>query len=254
MQAELAKGLDTIALEELATQFGSHLTPSELTALTSKVVSAVHANIETTSTMDAAPRFVTAAAASTIPLVDFFSSSPSPPTAFAGIMSFRTQFAARSTALVEKLRTEYLTGLRGPAPASPYLNKTKGVYEYIRLGLGIKMHGEVNLNAFAPGMEEQSIGQNVSLIHEVSPLPFHLLDSFPMLFFVGYSGWQDARHCCCSFLLTFRLIFCHYTLLSRFIVIFIAPRCVLLQILLISTYIIVECYFSMLEHGFYIVL
>ena len=203
MQAELAKGLDTIALEELATQFGSHLTPSELAVLTSKVVSAVHANIETTGTMDAAPRFVTAAAASTIPLVDFFSSSPSsPPTAFAGIMSFRTQFAARSTALVEKLRTEYLTGLRGPAPASPYLNKTKGVYEYIRLGLGIKMHGEVNLNAFAPGIEEQSIGQNVSLIHEVSLLPLHLLDSFPMLFFVGYSGWQDARHRCCSFLLT----------------------------------------------------
>lgn len=44
------------------------------------------------------------------------------------------------------------------------------------------------------------------------------------------------------------------TILSRFIVIFIAPRCVLLQILLISTYIIVEYYFSMLEHGFYIVL
>ena len=44
------------------------------------------------------------------------------------------------------------------------------------------------------------------------------------------------------------------TIFSRFIVILIAPRCVLLQILLISTYIIVEYYFSMLEHGFYIVL
>ena len=173
MQAELAKGLDTIALEELTSHFGSHLTPSELTRFTSKVLSAVHANIETTSTMDATPRFVTAAAASTTPLVDFFSSShSSPPTAFASITSFRTQFAVRSTALVEKLRTEYLIGLRGLVPASPYLNKTKGVYEYIRSGLGIKMHGEVNLSAFAPGREEQSIGENVSLIHEVSPLRF----------------------------------------------------------------------------------
>lgn len=47
------------------------------------------------------------------------------------------------------------------------------------------------------------------------------------------------------------------TILSRFIVIFIAPRCVLLQILLISTFNIVEFWLyhsSMLEHGFYIVL
>ena len=240
MQAELAKGLDIIVLEELTTQFGSHLTPSELTALTSKVVSAVHANIETTSTMDAAPRFVTAAAASTIPLVDFFSSSPSsPPTAFAGIMSFRTQFAARSTAFVEKLRTEYLTGLRGPAPASPYLNKTKGVYEYIRLGLGIKMHGEVNLNAFAPGIEEQSIGQNVSLIHEVSLLPFHLLDSFPMLFFCRLFGMARCKASLLLFSLNI-IDLSSVTILSRFNVIFIAPRCVLLQILVISTFNIVE--------------
>lgn len=167
MQSELATGIDAITHEEIKSKFGDDLTAEQVKTLASKVLAAVHANIDTTSTMDAEPRFKAAAAATTTTIVDFFSeNSISSPSAFAGITTFRAELASRSTALVEKLRTEYLTGAKGPAPASRFLNKTRGVYEFVRLTLGIKMHGEVNLKVFSPEIQEQSIGQNVSLIHE----------------------------------------------------------------------------------------
>jgi len=172
MQAELKTGIDAITREEIQSHFGKHLTAAQAESLSSKVLAAVHANIETTSTMDAVPRFITAAATATTPIVEFFTSQPTSPSStsniFTGISEFREKLASRSSTLLETLRRDYLTGAKGPAPASGYLNKTKGVYEFVRLTLGIKMHGEVNMNMFhqEPGMEEASIGQNVSLIHE----------------------------------------------------------------------------------------
>lgn len=121
--------------------------------------------------MDAEPRFTTAAETSTTPIVDFFTAQPplsSPPSLITSIAEFRKRLASRSLTLQEKLRSEYLEGARGPAPASRFLNKTRGVYEFVRITLGIKMHGLVNKMMFSSEAPvEQSIGQNVSLIHEV---------------------------------------------------------------------------------------
>ena len=92
------------------------------------------------------------------------------------------------------------------------------------------MHGEVNLSAFAPGREEESIGENVSLIHEVSPLRFSSTRFVPdVIFLVGHSRWKDARHRCCSLLLTYGLDLSFYihTCLSWPIV---ALCCILSQI------------------------
>lgn len=43
------------------------------------------------------------------------------------------------------------------------------MYEFVRITLGIRMHGSENYNRFANGLgiEDVTIGQNVSLIHEV---------------------------------------------------------------------------------------
>ncbi|KAJ3513420.1 hypothetical protein NLJ89_g2951 [Agrocybe chaxingu] len=62
----------------------------------------------------------------------------------------------------------YLSGARGPAPASRYLNKTCPVYEFVRLTLGIRMHGSENYHHFVNGLgvEDVTVGQNISLIHE----------------------------------------------------------------------------------------
>jgi len=168
LQSELATGIGKIIREEISSRFGNHLKLAQIDMLSSKICAAVDSKLESTSTMDAEPRFAAAAAASTVPIVDFFTSQPnSPLSILTNIAEFRSRLASRSVQLQERLRTEYLSGTRGPAPASRFLNKTRPVYEFIRVTLGIKMHGEVNRKMFMDELgTERSIGQNVSLIHE----------------------------------------------------------------------------------------
>jgi phenylalanine ammonia-lyase len=164
---------------------------AQIDMLSSKICAAVDSKLESTSTMDAEPRFAAAAAASTVPIVDFFTSQPnSPLSILTNIAEFRSRLASRSVQLQERLRTEYLSGTRGPAPASRFLNKTRPVYEFIRVTLGIKMHGEVNRKMFMDELgTEQSIGQNVSLIHEVRYIA-HRSDG---LLLIGYLSLQAIR-------------------------------------------------------------
>ncbi|TBU36760.1 PAL-domain-containing protein [Dichomitus squalens] len=76
--------------------------------------------------------------------------------------------AERLTASLVRLWKEYLSGVKGWAPAAAYLGKSRGVYEFIRTTLGIRMHGAENAHDFkeGPGVEDQTIGQDISLIHE----------------------------------------------------------------------------------------
>ncbi|KAJ7496957.1 L-Aspartase-like protein [Mycena latifolia] len=170
LQNELIDGLDQIASEELASCFGPYLSQSELRAATSKVCSVLKDTLNATSTMDAPERMVKVAASSSTVLVDVLTSHPcsTPSAAFSSIPTFRSNVAARAEALLDGLRRAYLFGDRGAAPASPYLNKTRPVYEFVRLTLGIKMHGTENYNLFANGLgvDEDTVGQHVSLIHE----------------------------------------------------------------------------------------
>lgn len=130
--------------------------------------------------MDAAERMQKVAASTTIPLLDFFTGSsfcnPSlVGPALTSIPTFRAQVASRAFSLLDTLRKDYLSGARGAAPASPYLNRTRPVYEFVRLTLGIRMHGSENYHRFVHGLgvEDVTIGQNVSLIHEVRLHSFH---------------------------------------------------------------------------------
>ncbi|EJF57761.1 hypothetical protein DICSQDRAFT_173631 [Dichomitus squalens LYAD-421 SS1] len=106
--------------------------------------------------MDAAARMRAFAASTTMPLVDFFAQQDGPH-ALGGIVSFRAQLAERLTA-----------SLVGLAPTAAYLGKSPGVYEFIRTTLSIRMHGAENAHDFkeGPGVEGQTIGQHISLIHE----------------------------------------------------------------------------------------
>ncbi|KAF7351163.1 Phenylalanine ammonia-lyase [Mycena sanguinolenta] len=172
LQNELVDGLNKLASEELALHFGSHLTQSELSQTTLKVCAALETALNETSTMDAAQRMVKVAASSSTVLLDIFT-SPSlacsdPGAALASIPAFRSNVAKRAEKLLDELRRAYLFGERGASPASPYLNKTRPVYEFVRLTLGIKMHGAENYNSFVNGLgtDEDTVGANVSLIHE----------------------------------------------------------------------------------------
>jgi len=173
LQHEFHQGLTKIALEEFSTAFGSVACGDCSKSITAKVLSVMHESFDATSTMDARERMQKVAASSTTTLLDFFTgpsfSDPSlVGSALTSIPTFRSRTAERLTVLLDELRRDYLSGARGKAPASRYLNKTRPVYEFVRVTLGIRMHGSENYHRFSNGLgvEDVTIGQNVSLIHE----------------------------------------------------------------------------------------
>ncbi|KAG7091014.1 Phenylalanine ammonia-lyase str11 [Marasmius oreades] len=173
LEKELKEGLTRIIREELSHTYASDVSYTELSSVTVNVQKAMFAMWEQTSTMDASARMQKIAASSSTVLLDFFTRTPyseseSIGKALAAIPKFRSTFASRATSLFGELREAYLFGKRGSAPASQYLNKTKPMYEFVRKTLGIHMHGSENYNNFANGhgFDEQTVGQDISIIHE----------------------------------------------------------------------------------------
>ncbi|KAJ3878170.1 L-Aspartase-like protein [Lentinula edodes] len=170
LQYEFLIGLTSICHEEVLASFGSVLPPSEFSVVEQHVRKAAIATFEKTSTLDLHERMHKVAASSTTVLVDFLTCSVNADAAssLVHIPEFRRRFSEKMALLMVDLREAYLFGKRGPAPASPYLTKTKPVYEFVRLTLGIRMHGSENYNRFVNGhgVDESTVGEAVSLIHE----------------------------------------------------------------------------------------
>lgn len=167
LQAEFDNGLRTIVAEEISTHFGSTIAPSS--PLHTTLLNCVRDALDASTTMDAIPRMETVAGACTTPLVDFFlsSSSANLTTQVSSIPAFRSALASRSAQLVTCLRTSFLSGERGPAPAAPFLARgSKPVYEFVRIQLGIKMHGLENHECFENEWSGDSVGGDVSRIFE----------------------------------------------------------------------------------------
>ncbi|KAG6845879.1 hypothetical protein H0H87_000685 [Tephrocybe sp. NHM501043] len=173
LQSEFNLGLDAIVDDELSSAFGEFLSPSQKAILAKKVLGIMTMTLDKTSTMDSLDRMNAVVSSTTTIFVDFlsgaeFADASFTTTAIPLISQFRSQVASRASNLLDQLRRDYLSGERGPAPAGPFLNKTKPVYEFIRVTLGIRMHGSENYARFADGLgvEDVSIGQNISRIHE----------------------------------------------------------------------------------------
>ncbi|KAF7969500.1 hypothetical protein HWV62_27198 [Athelia sp. TMB] len=152
---------------------GIDIAVAALKALSRTVRKTMRETLDATSTMDAKDRMVKVAASSTTTIVDYFTrpavaASANLTAAVTAIPTFRARVAERAATLLQNLRADYLSGARGAAPASQFLNKTRPVYEFVRLTLGVRMHGSENNNLFAMGLGEEdgNIGQSVSLIQE----------------------------------------------------------------------------------------
>ncbi|GLB37497.1 putative phenylalanine [Lyophyllum shimeji] len=173
LQWEFATGLQTIVNDELNCAFGEILTSSQKAVLATKVLNIMTQTLDKTATMDSVDRMKAVAASATTIFVDFlsgpeFTDASFTTTAIPLISQFRSQVASRAANLLDQLRRDYLSGERGAAPAAPYLSKTRAIYEFVRVTLGIRMHGSENYARFVAGLgvEDVSIGQNISLIHE----------------------------------------------------------------------------------------
>jgi phenylalanine ammonia-lyase len=173
MQDEFLKALDVVIAEELSSAFGSTLGESQLTALLPVTMTSAHASFAQTANMDADGRLFEIMGAVSKTLVEVLTFSASGGTSDAisltSLGAFRSAAATRGASLLKTLRRAYLTGERGAAPAAPYLKGTRPVYEFVRATLGIRMHGKENLDDFEKGLgvEDVTIGENVSLIYEV---------------------------------------------------------------------------------------
>jgi phenylalanine ammonia-lyase len=139
---------------------------------------------ERTSTSDVDHRMKTMAESTTGPLLNYLSSSSSTsmtsPT-LEQLKTLQSHLAKSSTELLTSLQKAYHTGGRGPAPARSsgrLAPRTQPLYEYVRMKLGVKMHGTTNLERFVGDLEddgltggggdgfEESVGENISRIYE----------------------------------------------------------------------------------------
>ncbi|KAJ7925180.1 phenylalanine ammonia-lyase [Mycena leptocephala] len=171
LQADFRRGLAEIVQEELRANFGAQFSSVDDLPLLNKILSLMYNVVDHTTSMDAVSRMVKVAEASTSLLVEFFMATSDAALSVAALRAlpnFRETVASRAAAKLQALREEYLLGARGPAPASAWLGRTRPIYEFIRLTLGIRMHGTENLGLFREGLgvQDVTVGQNVSLIHE----------------------------------------------------------------------------------------
>jgi phenylalanine ammonia-lyase len=166
MQNDLKASLSSIICELVPRHFPS--AQAQQNTILPIVERAVFRTLDMTSTADCHARMQTVAAATTAPLVDFLSADATLTPELTNVTAFRTELAQRAADALTGLRVEYLEGARGPAPAAEYLGQTRAVYEFVRVQLGIRMHGAENLHRFelGPSVEEGTIGESVSLIHE----------------------------------------------------------------------------------------
>jgi phenylalanine ammonia-lyase len=170
MQAEFETEFHKIVRTELLANFGSCVSSAEEGPLLKQILGVMLATLDLTTTMDATDRMTRVAASSDSVIVKHFMQAKGPGViALSGLPCFNNNIVKRATALLTSLRDAYLTGDRGPAPARFHLTKTRPVYEFVRMALRIGMHGLENHQNFPDGMdlEDATIGEKVSLIHEV---------------------------------------------------------------------------------------
>jgi phenylalanine ammonia-lyase len=176
-----------VILEEVASSFGSFISPSQQTTFFSKFFTIMQQTFDKTTVMDSAGQMCASAvaASSASIIMDFFCSTEfSDDFALCPLLilisEFRSHTSTKAITLHVNLRKSFLSGAVGHAPASPYLGRTKCLYEFVREGLGIRMHGsEIFTKSFPNGIgvDEVSIGQNISKIYEVRcdlSLPMYL--------------------------------------------------------------------------------
>ncbi|KAJ7644927.1 L-Aspartase-like protein [Roridomyces roridus] len=168
LQAEFFRGVREIVHEELSQTFPIAAADSILLA---EIFTSMRVALERTSTMDAEDQMSEVAAAPAKLILRYLTRAEY--TGYAGkelasIPAFQQRVADRGAKLLHELRGAFLKGERGPAPASPYLGKTKPLYEFVRLTLNIPIHGIENYTGFKNGLgvDDVTVGQNISRLYE----------------------------------------------------------------------------------------
>ncbi|KXN85379.1 Phenylalanine ammonia-lyase [Leucoagaricus sp. SymC.cos] len=166
LQAEFMARLPNLLRDALRIHFASKITLADEDVLVSSLIRVMHETLDKFTTMDNEDRMRAVADSTTSTLVNFFAESDG--VDLKTINEFCSRVASHTAGIHDELRKDFLTGLKGATPASPYLSRTKAVYEHIRETLGVKMHGFENYTGFVNGLcvDELSIGEKISIIYE----------------------------------------------------------------------------------------
>lgn len=173
LRTEFLARLPDLIRDGLKIHFGASIPASEEDNLVKTLFYVMRETLDKSTTMDNVDQMRAVANSSTTTLVNFFvqqsqASETSSMLDFKAFSEFGSRIASHTAAYHDELRKDYLTGLKGPAPASPYLSKTKGVYEFVRVTLGVRLHGFENYSGFTNGLgvDDVSVGENISTIYE----------------------------------------------------------------------------------------
>ncbi|KAF8520821.1 L-Aspartase-like protein [Gautieria morchelliformis] len=182
LQKHYNNALSRLLSEELTTHLATHVPNTLMSSLHAQAMAAILASLDATTTMDAVQRLKTAASATTTPILDVISSASVSTNGdlVDALGAFRLSFAKRGAQILQDLRRSFVEGTPPPpsgataydprAPAAPFLGRTRPVYEYVRVTLGVKTHGLENINKFDSGLGategQPGIGRNVSVIYE----------------------------------------------------------------------------------------
>ncbi|KAJ8083490.1 hypothetical protein AAF712_013794 [Marasmius tenuissimus] len=171
LRTEFDEGFESIVEDEITNHFATPLSLNASTQATirAQALKTMFLSLEKTTTMDAVDQMAAVASSSVPVLIPLLlQAGVNSPEMLVLIAGFQSDVASRATHLLNDLRRVYLSGERGLTPASPYLGKTKVVYEYIRVGLGVRMHGLDNITDFKTDANstDATIGQSISVIYE----------------------------------------------------------------------------------------
>ncbi|KAL0061735.1 hypothetical protein AAF712_011407 [Marasmius tenuissimus] len=170
LRLEFDEKFKTLVSEELRSIFPS-LDALAHQTLQTQLLKTMFLRMEKTTIMDVIDHMSTVASSSVPVLNEFFVRSGIADTELGvglltSISKFQGNVASRATSLMTELRLAYLSGSRGQAPALEYLGRTRAMYEFVRVELGVKMHGLDNVTGFEDDGEENTVGHSITRVYE----------------------------------------------------------------------------------------
>lgn len=172
--AEFNAEVVNILNDEVSTRFTNFASSDVLSAFSTRLRASVATSMQATSTMDVEARMAKITSGLTPLIVKLLSSHPSQGTdCLTTINDMQSSLAKKLASSYRALQERFLLNPQTPAPASPYLGRTRVMYEFVRVKLGVVMHGRNNYHKFAGEGEAQipTIGQDVSRIYQVCHIP-----------------------------------------------------------------------------------
>ncbi|KAG1740886.1 phenylalanine ammonia-lyase [Suillus paluster] len=188
---ELREALPGLVRSSLLNAFPSLTDDTTATSLVAACLPALTETLDHTTTLETSARMHKVAGACVVSLITALSTSPVQGADLGELPVFIASFATRLVKKLTELRCAYLgvqpnavrgaspsaeeteVAWRGPAPASKYLApRTRALYMFVRVTLGVRMHGARNLKGDVFGTRDGldggdgTIGNGVSVICE----------------------------------------------------------------------------------------